>query len=97
MAAVSVQRSVPDNFSRRQEKLSRLEWTPPICDCAFMRSTPRGFAPLQKQRRNHRSYVWTEALYGMVFRAQAPKKSGVLWTYNWNLKRVPGLRVMSFN
>ena len=33
----------------------------------------------------------------MVFRAQAPKKSGVMWTYNWNLKRVPGLRVMSFN
>ena len=79
MAAVSVQRSVPDNFSRRQEKLSRLEWTPPICDCAFMRSTPRGFAPLQKQRRNHRSYVWTEALSGMVF-VPAQKLSGIIWT-----------------
>ena len=45
-----------------------------------MRSAQRSFAPLQKQRRNHRSYVRTEALYGMVFRARAPKKSGVVWT-----------------
>ena len=98
MATVSVQRSVPDNFSRRQEKLSRLEWTPPICDSALMRSTRRGFAPLQKERRDQRSYVRTEALYDMVFRAGAPKKSGVVWFgHNWNLKRVPGLRVMSFN
>ena len=27
----------------------------------------RSFPPLQKSRRNHRSYVWTEALSGMAF------------------------------
>ena len=31
----------------------------PICDSPLW--------PLQKSRRNHRSYVWTEALSGMVF------------------------------
>jgi len=40
----------------------------------------RGYASLQKSRRNHRSYVWTEALSGMVF-VPAQKLSGIrVWT-----------------
>ena len=31
------------------------------------RSARRSFCPLQKSRQNHRSYVWTEALSGVVF------------------------------
>ena len=37
------------------------------------------FALLQKSRRNHRFYVWTEVPSGMVF-AQAQKLSGRVWT-----------------
>ena len=36
-----------------------------VCDSTLRRSAQR-FAPLQKSRRNHRSYVWTEALSGMI-------------------------------
>ena len=36
-----------------------------LCDSTLRRSAQR-FAPLQKSRRNHRSYVWTEALSGMI-------------------------------
>ena len=35
--------------------------TYPIC-APLSRSARRSFAPLQKTHRNHRSYVWTEAL-----------------------------------
>ena len=40
--------------------------------CDMWRSTPS-----QKSRRNHRSYVWTEAIPGMVF---APAQFGTVWT-----------------
>ena len=45
-------------------------------------STSEIFAPLQKPRQNHRSYVWTEALSGMVF-VHAQKLSGKVWTPIW--------------
>ena len=41
--------------------------TYPICDGPLPRSLRRSFAPLQKSRHNHDSYVWTEALSGMAF------------------------------
>ena len=41
--------------------------TYPICDGPLPRSVRHSFAPLQKSRRNHRSYMWTEALSGMAF------------------------------
>ena len=37
-----------------------------ICDSTLSWSAQL-FFPLQKSRRNHRSYVWTEALSSMVF------------------------------
>ena len=40
------------------------------------RSSQCSFAPLQKSRQNHSSYVWTEALPGMVF-VSAQELSGV--------------------
>ena len=42
----------------------------------YNRRRMRNFAPLQKSRRNHRSYVWTDAPSGMVF-AQAQKLFGI--------------------
>ena len=41
--------------------------TYPICDAPLFRSARRSFVPLQKSRRNHRSFVWTEIASGMVF------------------------------
>ena len=38
-----------------------------ICDAAFSRLERRSFALSQKSRRHNRSYVWTEALSGMIF------------------------------
>ena len=38
------------------------------------------FAPLQKSRRHHRSYVWTKAPSSMVF-VPAQKPSGIVWTH----------------
>ena len=39
-------------------------------------------APLQKLHRNHRSYVWTESLYGMERDfVPAQELSGLSWTY----------------
>ena len=35
----------------------------------------------QKSRRNHRSYVWTEALSGVLLRVPAKELSGKVWTY----------------
>ena len=38
------------------------------------------FAPLQRSRRDHRFYVWTEDLSGMVFvTAHAQKLPGMVW------------------
>ena len=37
------------------------------------------FAPLEKSRQNHRSFVSTEALSGMVF-VPTQKLSGIIWT-----------------
>ena len=54
--------------------------TYPICDCRVESLARRSLAPLQKRRRNHRAYVWTEALSGMVF-VPAQKLSGILQTY----------------
>ena len=45
-------------------------------------STLEIFAQLKKSRQNHRSYVWTEALFGMVF-VHAQKLSGRVWTPMW--------------
>ena len=39
----------------------------------------RSFAPLQKQRRHNRSFMWTEALSDMIFVA-AQKLSVIVWT-----------------
>ena len=39
----------------------------PVCVATLQRSARRGFAPIQKSCRNHRSCVWKEALSGMVF------------------------------
>ena len=50
-----------------------------ICGSPLYWSTQRSFAPLQKSHRNHRSYVWTEALSGMVF-VPVQKPSGIVWT-----------------
>ena len=38
-----------------------------ICDAAFSWLERRSFALSQKSRRHNRSYVWTEALSGMIF------------------------------
>ena len=53
--------------------------TSPICDAQVSRAAQRSFALLQKSRRNHRSYVWTEALSSMVF-VTAQKQSGIVQT-----------------
>ena len=37
-----------------------------ISEALLWRSARRSSAPLQKLHRNHRSYVWTESLYGMI-------------------------------
>ena len=39
--------------------------TYPICDTPLWKSARRSFAPSQKSRRNHCSYVWTDALSGI--------------------------------
>ena len=54
--------------------------TYPMCDSPLQRSARRSFAPLQTSRRNHRSYVWTEALPGMVFMPAVQVISGIVWT-----------------
>ena len=46
----------------------------------LMWSVLRSFAPLRKSLRNHRSYVWTEALSGIIF-VPAQKVSGIVWTW----------------
>ena len=52
-----------------------------ICDPPFYRSAQPSFVPLEKLTRNHGSYVWTEALSGMVFvPAQKLSSSITVWT-----------------
>ena len=53
--------------------------TYPICGSPLKRSARSRFAVLQKWRRNHRFYMWKEALSSMVF-APAQKLSGIVWT-----------------
>ena len=54
--------------------------TCPICDLTLEKAW-RSIAALQKSRWNHRSYVWTEALSGMVFvPAQKLSSSITVWT-----------------
>ena len=53
--------------------------TYPIFGSPLKRWARSRFAPLQKWRRNHRFYMWTEALSRMVF-APAQKLSGIVWT-----------------
>ena len=64
-------------FAPAQKLSGSIVWTPvyPICDSSLSRSARHSFAP----RRNHRSYMWTEALCGMIF-APAQKLSGIVWT-----------------
>ena len=50
----------------------------PICDSPLKRSARRSFTPLQKPRRNRRSYVWTEA--PSVIFVLAQKLAGIMWT-----------------
>ena len=52
--------------------------TYPICEASISRSAPLSLKPLQKSRRNHRSYVWTEAIsgYGFIADARAIRYSG---------------------
>ena len=51
----------------------------PICDSRLWRSAQRGFTSLHKSRQNHRSYVWTDALSGVVF-VPTQKLSDMAWT-----------------
>ena len=46
----------------------------------ILRSARCSFAPFQKMYRNDRSYVWAEALSGMVF-ASAQELYGILWKW----------------
>ena len=53
-----------------------------ISEAPLWRSARRSSAPLQKLHRNHRSYVWTESLYGMDRDfVPAQELSGLSWTY----------------
>ena len=52
--------------------------TYPISDPPQISAAPRSFAPSQKSRRNHRSYVRTEVLSGIVFES-AQKLSVLVW------------------
>ena len=46
-------------------------WTYPMCEASLSRSVPLSLKPLQKSRRYNRSYLWTEALFGYGFIADA--------------------------
>ena len=50
----------------------------PIYDDRLSRSLRRIFAPLEKSHRNHRSYVYKEALSGTVFAFAAQELSGIV-------------------
>ena len=50
-----------------------------ICDAPLEGSARSSFAPLQESHRNHRCYVWTEALNPVWFSCWH-KLSGIAWT-----------------
>ena len=50
----------------------------PIYDDRLSRSSRRIFAPLEKSHRNHRSYVYKEALSGTVLAFAAQELSGIV-------------------
>ena len=65
-----------NTFSRNYEETS------PICDDPISRSArrhARSLSPLQKSFPNHRCYMWTEVLFGMVF-LSTQELSGIVWT-----------------
>ena len=51
----------------------------PTRDAPFLGSGRRSFAPSQKWRQNHRSYVRTEVLSSIIF-VRAQKQSRIVWT-----------------
>ena len=59
------------------QKLFSIVWTITRFDSPLQRSAKRSLTPLQKPRQNHRYYVFTEAVSGMVS-VRAPKRSGVV-------------------
>ena len=64
---------------------SDIVWTLSIWYVTLHFRDQRGAASLRYRnhsRQNHRSYVWTEALSGMVF-VVAQKLSGIAWTPIW--------------
>ena len=70
--------TITDSFSCRREKLSALVWKL----IRYVTCHLRDKQPL----RNHRSYVWTEALPGMILDVCAPENSPLQggaesWTY----------------
>ena len=67
-----------DGPSRSAHSIKVWGKTCSICDAAFSRLERRSFALSQKSRRRNRSYVWTEALSGMIF--VATQKGGIVWT-----------------
>ena len=62
-----------------------------ICVAPLPRSARRCYAPLQKSRQNHRSYVWAEAWYGFragaafLYSVNMPKWGAMTWKWkDWN-------------
>ena len=51
--------------------------TYPIYNAPLSRSARRSLTPLHKSHRNHRQYVWTEALSGIIF-VPAQKLPGIV-------------------
>ena len=69
-----------DSFACLHEKLSGIVWTPiRYMTLHFKRSVRCSFPPLQKSRRSHRCYVWTEAVPAMVF-VPAQELCGIVYT-----------------
>ena len=52
---------------KRKKHIKKLLATSTICEATVSRSVRFSFAPLQKWRQNHSSWVWTEALSGVWF------------------------------
>ena len=92
MASVSVQRSVRDNFSRRQEKNEHLRFVTLLLwdrHCAALLRYGNSAAITVLMCEQTPYTVW--------FFVPGRQRNLVWCGHNWNLKRVPGLRVMSFN
>ena len=72
----------------RSEYLFTLQQSVALYDAPLSRSAPCSNAqPLQKSRRNYRSYVWTEALSGIVF-VPTKELSFIVWTQP-NYRKLP--------